>query len=110
MNVKDYGNAKIITTVIIIVSLIMLTLVPYSIKYTISCSNRQLTYQYITIIPTIFLLKKFIVNIDDAVYFVQFFVIHLIFLRTENIPLIPLIPLMVNGSSTVPSTVTPYQR
>ena len=115
MNVKDYRNAKIISTVIIIVSLIMLTLVPYSIKYTISCSNRQLTYQYITIIPTIFLLKKFIVNIDDAVYFredFKFAVVKLMKMNKNNeeVVLIRFVSLSSNAIDTKKRAIFKAQK
>lgn len=51
------------------ISSILFTLIPISIKYTISSSKKLFTYQYMSFIPNICLIKVNRINIEDAAYF-----------------------------------------
>ncbi len=85
-----WANPKkdnIVTALIIlpIIFIVVFTLIPYSIKYKISCSQKLFTYQYMSFIPNIFLRKQITINIDDAIYFKED-----IRLSTSGFQIIPL--------------------
>ena len=69
MNILKYDIFINMAIILIVISIIQFTLIPISIKYTISSSKKQFTYQYMSFIPNIFLRKKNIINIEDAAYF-----------------------------------------
>jgi hypothetical protein len=62
-------NMVTVLIILAIIFIVVFTLIPYSIKYKISCSQKLFTYQYMSFIPNIFLRKQITINIDDAVYF-----------------------------------------
>jgi hypothetical protein len=64
-----YGAVVTIFIIIFIVGFCLLTLLPLSKQYKLSFSNKQFTYQNMSFIPNIFLKKKNIINIEDALYF-----------------------------------------
>lgn len=78
---------NMVTALIIlaIIFIVVFTLIPYSIKYKISCSQKLFTYQYMSFIPNIFLRKQITINIDDAIYFKED-----IRLSTSGFQIIPL--------------------
>ena len=67
----NIGKNNIMTLLImfIIIPFVVFTLIPYSIKYKISFSQKLFTYQYMSFIPNIFLKKVIKINIEDAIYF-----------------------------------------
>ena len=65
----EYSTGATILIITLIVGFCLLTLLPLSKEYKLSFSNRQFTYQNMSFIPNIFLKKKNIINIEDALYF-----------------------------------------
>ena len=62
-------NIMTLLIIFVIVPFVVFTLIPYSIKYKISFSQKLFTYQYMSFIPNIFLKKVTKINIEDAIYF-----------------------------------------
>ena len=62
-------NIMTLLIIFVIVPFVVFTLIPYSIKYKISFSQKLFTYQYMSFIPNIFLKKVIKINIEDAIYF-----------------------------------------
>ena len=66
---KKPANRTFLLIMFVIVPFVVFTLIPYSIKYKISFSQKLFTYQYMSFIPNIFLKKVTKINIEDAIYF-----------------------------------------
>lgn len=64
----SFDDLKVVTIIMSIVSIILYVVTPFSIRYNISSTKRQITYQYIPFLPIKLFCKK-ILNIEDAVYF-----------------------------------------
>ena len=62
-------NIMTLLIIFVIIPFVVFTLIPYSIKYKISFSQKLFTYQYMSFIPNIFLKKVIKINIEDAIYF-----------------------------------------
>ncbi len=62
-------NIMTLLIIFVIIPFVVFTLIPYSIKYKISFSQKLFTYQYMSFIPNIFLRKEIKINIEDAIYF-----------------------------------------
>ena len=63
-----YDNVIRAIIILVIITVVVFGMLPYSIRYRISFTNRQMTYQYIPFIPHT-LICKTPLNIEDAVYF-----------------------------------------
>ena len=66
---SSFGSRLFIFIYFVIIPFVVFTLIPYSIKYKISFSQKLFTYQYMSFIPNIFLKKVIKINIEDAIYF-----------------------------------------
>ena len=66
---SSFGSWMFIFIYFIIIPFVVFTLIPYSIKYKISFSQKLFTYQYMSFFPNIFPKNATKINIEDAIYF-----------------------------------------
>ncbi len=66
---KKPANRTFLLIMFVIIPFVVFTLIPYSIKYKISFSQKLFTYQYMSFFPNIFPKNATKINIEDAIYF-----------------------------------------